>query len=183
MQTLDLPLEGHLDELRTRLLVCLIPAVVLLVPLLMQSGFLLTAVFSPLLRLGMTVSSYHVTDGLMLRLRLAITVDVLLLLPLALWQGYAFMRPGLYTSERRLLSAFLAVGTVLFYFAIFVFFAKLTPMLAEVWYRKQTVSVIISAGRYLFIWQSVAIAFGVLLALFPVGLFLIWQMKKWRKSK
>lgn len=182
MQTLDLPLEGHLDELRTRLLVCLIPAAVLLVPLLMQSGFLLTAVFSPLLRLGMSISSYHVTDGLMLRLRLALTADILCLLPLALWQGYAFMRPGLYTSERRLLSVFLAAGTVLFYFAISYFFVKLTPALAEVWYQKQTVSVIISAERYLSVWQSIAIAFGVLLALLPVGLFLLWRMKKWRKT-
>ena len=182
MEQRELPLEGHLDELRKRLLICLIPAAVLLVPLLMQSGFLLNAVFSPLLRLGMAVSGYHVTDGLMLRLRLALTADILCLLPLALWQGYAFMRPGLYAQERRLLSVFLAVCTAMFYFAIFIFFAKLTPMLAAVWYRKQTVSVILSAERYLTIWQSVAIAFGVLLALFPVGLFLLWRMKNWRKT-
>lgn len=182
MPTLDLPLEGHLNELRKRLLACLIPASVLLIPLLIQSGFLLTAIFSPLLRLGLTISSYHVTAGLMLRLRLAVTVDCLLLLPLILWQGYAFMRPGLYVPERRLLFAFTATGTILFYYALFIFFAKLTPMLVEVWYRKQTVTVIISAERYLTIWQSVAIVFGILLALLPVELFLICRMKKWRKT-
>jgi len=179
----DLPLEEHLEELRRRLLVCLIPAALLLIPLLLQSAYLMDAIYAPLLRLGITVSSYQITDGLILRLRIAVTVDILMMLPLILWQGYAFMRPGLYRIERIVLSVFLGFGTVLFYFALYFFIAKLTPVLAAYWYHSQTIAVIISTERYFSIWQAAALIFGVAAALLPVGLFLIWRIRNWRKAK
>lgn len=183
METKDLPLEGHLEELRTRLLICLIPAALLLFPLLVQSDYLLRALYDPLTRLGITVYGFQITDGLVLRLRIALTTDLILLLPLMLWQGYVFMRPGLYSSERTVMLPFLVIDTVLFYGVLYLFFTKLTPALASNWYRSQTISVVISAERYFSIWQAAALIVSLIIALLPVVMFLIWRMKNWRKRK
>ena len=177
-----LPLEEHFSELRRRLLYCLLPAACILCFLLWRSGLLLQYLFAPLTQLGIPVCAYQVTDGLLLRLRLALTVDLLLLFPLLLWQGYAFARPGLYASERRKLLSFLIPDTVAFYAAYYCFI-KLTPALVKGWYTAQQMPVIVSAHRYLVLWQTAALIVSGCIAVVPAGILLLRLLRGRQKQK
>lgn len=135
----DMPLSGHLAELRGRLLRVAVPMLAALPVALLLAPRLLDALFAPLSRLGCAVYRYGVWDGLSLLIRAALLLEVVAFSPLIAWQAARFLRPGLYRGERRtalLLS--LAVGA-LFAAGVFAYLRCAVGPLTALWYRDATV--------------------------------------------
>ena len=135
----DMPLSGHLAELRARLLRIAVPMLAALPAALLLAPRLLDALFAPLSQLGCAVYRYGVMDGLSLLLRAALLLEIVAFSPLIAWQAGRFLWPGLYRSERRkavLLS--LAFG-VLFAAGVFVYLRCAVGPLTARWYRDATV--------------------------------------------
>lgn len=122
-------LVKHLLELRQRLLYC---AGVLLV---ICSGFMYFAndvfqwVAIPLLRAlpeNHTMVATSITGTFVAPIKLAFCCGLFLSMPFLLYQAWAFVAPGLYRNERRLVWPLLLLSTVLFYagmaFAYYVVF-------------------------------------------------------------
>ena len=118
-------LVEHLEELRRRLLVCLIAVVVTT-----AVGF----VFSPQLmdlllalvrsaRPDVTVQALEVPETFFASMQVALVAGVALAMPVLIWQLWGFLRPGLLPRERRyiliglpLVVLFFAGGVVFSYF-------------------------------------------------------------------
>ena len=96
----DLPLSGHLTELRRRILICAVPFVILFFPGFYASGTFLSGVFRTCTDNGCSLFLMGVTDALMLRIRSALLLTILLLLPLITAETLLFVFPGLYRRER-----------------------------------------------------------------------------------
>lgn len=67
------------------------------------------------------------TDGLMIRLSLAATVGLLIVIPVALWHVWAFVSPGLKQGERRFILPVLIMSPTLFVLGAAFAFYMLFP--------------------------------------------------------
>ena len=122
-------LISHLLELRDRMLYALIAIAVVFGALLPFTGEVYTMVAQPLmgvLPVGATMIATDVSSPFLTPIKLTLAVAILITIPFLLYQIWAFVAPGLYKHERRLVMPLLVSSTVLFYggmaFAYFIVF-------------------------------------------------------------
>lgn len=123
------PLISHLLELRNRLLRALLAVLVVFIGLIYFANNIYEFVSAPLVdRLpeGATMIATDVASPFFTPLKLTLVVSVFLAVPLILYQVWAFVAPGLYKHERKLIMPLLFSSSLLFYcgvaFAYFVVF-------------------------------------------------------------
>ncbi|MFO4722740.1 twin-arginine translocase subunit TatC [Vibrio cholerae] len=123
------PLISHLLELRNRLLKAVAAVIVVFIGLIYFSNEIYEFVSKPLVdRLpeGATMIATDVASPFFTPLKLTLIAAVFLAVPFILYQVWAFVAPGLYKHERRLIFPLLVSSSLLFYcgvaFAYFVVF-------------------------------------------------------------
>jgi sec-independent protein translocase protein TatC len=123
------PLVAHLLELRNRLLRIVWGILLVFLPLGFYANELFAWLAGPLLKqlpIGGALVATEVASPFMTPFKLAMVVAVIIAMPWILFQVWAFVAPGLYKSERRLIWPLLASSVVLFYlgmaFAYYVVF-------------------------------------------------------------
>lgn len=123
------PLMSHLIELRTRLLRAISAVMVVFLCLIYFSGHIYEFVSAPLIdRLpeGATMIATDVASPFFTPLKLTLISSVFIAVPFILYQVWAFVAPGLYKHEKRLVMPLLFSSSILFYcgvaFAYFVVF-------------------------------------------------------------
>ncbi|ANS83960.1 twin-arginine translocase subunit TatC [Vibrio scophthalmi] len=123
------PLISHLLELRNRLLRALLAVLVVFLGLIYFSGDIYEFVSKPLvdkLPEGATMIATDVASPFFTPLKLTLIASVFIAVPLILYQVWAFVAPGLYKHERRLIMPLMFSSSLLFYagvsFAYFVVF-------------------------------------------------------------
>lgn len=123
------PLIAHLLELRTRLLHLVVGVLLVFIPLAYFANELFAALAGPLLAqmpAGGALVATEVASPFLTPFKLALVLAVIVAMPWVLYQVWAFVAPGLYKSERRLVFPLLASSVLLFYsgmaFAYFVVF-------------------------------------------------------------
>lgn len=173
------PFVSHLVELRDRLLrMVLVIAVVFLV-LMPFSNTLFSVLSGPLsahLPAGSSMIAIEVASPFLIPFKLTLVLAIFLSMPYVLYQLWAFVAPGLYRHERRLVLPLLASSTVLFYagavFAYFVVFPLVFAFFTST--APEGVSVMTDISRYLDFVLTLFFAFG---AAFEVPVFtvlLVW---------
>ncbi|MDN3697611.1 MULTISPECIES: twin-arginine translocase subunit TatC [Vibrio] len=123
------PLISHLLELRNRLLRAIIAVIVVFLGLIYFSNEIYEFVSAPLVdRLpeGATMIATDVASPFFTPLKLTLMTSVFIAVPFILYQVWAFVAPGLYKHERRLIMPLMFSSSLLFYcgvaFAYFVVF-------------------------------------------------------------
>lgn len=155
----------HLIELRDRLIKTIIGIVVVLLCLFPFANDIYSFLAEPLLKHlpeSSTMVAIDVASPFLTPFKLVMLLAVVLTIPWILYQLWAFIAPGLYKHEKRLVLPLLASSSILFYlgmlFAYFVvfplvfgFFTKVTP---------DGVAVMTDISRYLDFVTKMFIAFG-----------------------
>lgn len=160
------PLISHLLELRSRLLRMVVGILLVFVALSPFSNPIYTTLAGPLLRHLPSQSSMIAIDVLspfLTPLKFTLILSVFITIPWTLFQVWAFIAPGLYQREKRLILPVLLSSILLFYcgmaFAYFVimplFFAFLTGT------APQGVAVMTDINHYLDFVLTMFFAFGV----------------------
>ena len=160
------PFISHLVELRSRLLRIVIGILAVFVAMSPFSNPIYTALAGPLTRHMPAQSSMIAIDVLspfLTPLKFTLVLAVFVTVPWTLYQVWAFVAPGLYQREKRMILPILASSTLLFYcgmaFAYFVimpiFFAFITSTAPE------GVAVMTDINRYLDFVMTIFFAFGV----------------------
>lgn len=123
------PLIAHLLELRNRLLKIALGIVVAFVPLAYFANDLFALLAGPLLAqlpVGGALVATEVASPFLTPFKFAFVLAVVVAMPWVLYQVWAFVAPGLYKSERRLVVPLITSSVGLFYlgmaFAYFVVF-------------------------------------------------------------
>ena len=173
------PFVSHLVELRDRLLrIVLVIAVVFLV-LMPFSNTLFSALSGPLsahLPEGSSMIAIEVASPFLIPFKLTLVLAVFLAMPFVLYQVWAFIAPGLYRHERRLVMPLLASSTVLFYmgamFAYFVVFPLVFAFFTST--APEGVSVMTDISRYLDFVLTLFFAFGAAFEVPVVTVLLVW---------
>ncbi len=157
---------SHLIELRSRLLRAIVAIVIVLAVLFPFAKDIYAALAKPLLRVlpqGSTMIATDVTGTFLVPLKVTLMAAFLLALPYVLYQAWAFVAPGLYQHEKRLVipvlvSSFLffLVGMAFAYFFVFPiafgFFAGYAPI---------GVQMMTDIDKYLSFVLTMFIAFGL----------------------
>jgi sec-independent protein translocase protein TatC len=188
------PFIAHLVELRDRLLYAIygIGAIFAVLCFFPGPSHLYDLLALPLVKAlpeGSKMIAVGVVSPFLVPIKVTVLAAVGVSLPWILYQIWAFVAPGLYRHERRLVLPLVAASTVLFYlgaaFCYFVVFGQAFPAIQKM----APVSVAVSPDieAYLDFVITMFLAFGVafevpvaVVILARMGLVTIAQLKSWR---
>lgn len=178
---------SHLVELRDRLLRSIIVILVIFLGLAYYANEIYALLAGPLLKhmpAGTQMIAIEVASPFFTPFKLTLVVAVLIAIPYVLYQAWAFIAPGLYRHERRLILPLLAASTVLFYggiaFAYFVVFPVLFGFLTAA--TPKGVTMMTDITRYLDFVLTIFFAFGAAFEVPVATILLIWSGIIDRKS-
>jgi sec-independent protein translocase protein TatC len=162
----ELPLIGHLLELRTRFIRIILGILVVFVPMAYFGKQIYSVLAHPLLSLmpaGTTMIATEVASPFFAPMKLAGILAAAVSMPWTLYQVWAFVAPGLYRNEQKLVLPLLASSTLLFYFGIsFAYFLVLpTVFHFMVSVAPDGVAVMTDINKYLDFVLSMFFAFGL----------------------
>jgi len=147
----EMGLLSHLIELRDRLLRMLLAVGIFFLILFPFSGTIWTYLSEPLTRHAGTMQAIDIASPFLIPFKVCLLLSVILSAPVLLYQIWAFVAPGLYKHEKRLVTPLLVSSTVLFYlgmaFAYFVVFPLVFGFFSRV--APEGVEVVPDIGRYL----------------------------------
>lgn len=126
----SMTLTGHLKELRNRLIVCAVVFVVGVVVFLAYSDRLVDLIAAMGMRANYTFIYISPQEKLMQYFRLSILAAIILTIPVACYEVYAFAKPGLKKSESFFFGLVMVLGLGLFVLGVlFAYFISLPFML------------------------------------------------------
>ena len=160
------PLIAHLAELRNRLLRSLACVFVIFLGLSVFANDIYALIAGPLLAQLPDQSSMIATEvasPFLVPFKLTFFAAVFVSVPYLLYQAWAFVAPGLYANERRLVLPLLSSSVLLFYlgcaFAFFIVFPLLFAFLTST--APVGVTVMTDIGHYLNFILKMFFAFGL----------------------
>jgi sec-independent protein translocase protein TatC len=175
----DQTFVSHLVELRDRLLRAVLAVLVIFLCLFAFANDLYTFLAEPLLRYlpkGTSMIATEVASPFLTPFKLTLVLSVFAAMPVILYQLWAFVAPGLYQNERRLVLPLLVSSTFLFYlgmaFAYYVVFPLVFKFLTGV--VPEGVAVMTDISRYLDFVLKLFFAFGIAFEVPIATILVIW---------
>lgn len=171
------PLISHLVELRDRMVRMLLAVLVLFICLFPFNNTIYTWLADPLLKHmpeGSSMIAIEVASPFLIPFKLVLMLSVFIAVPFLLYQLWAFVAPGLYKSEKRLVMPLVMSSTLLFYtgvlFAYYVVFPLVFGFLTSV--APDGVEVATDIGKYLDFVILIFFAFGIAFEV-PVATYIL----------
>jgi len=160
------PFVSHLLELRDRLLRIIVAVLAVFLVMSPFANKIYAMMAGPLLEQlpsTSTMIAIDVASPFLTPFKMTLVLALFFTVPWSLYQIWAFVAPGLYRHERRLVMPLLVSSTMLFYlgmaFAYFVVFPLLFGFL--IGYAPEGVSVMTDISRYLDFVLTIFFAFGI----------------------
>ena len=125
---IEAPITEHLAEIRRRMLLCIGVFLAFFVLAWVQSPLLVAFVLHPLKAVNpeLRLATLTITEGFLTTLKLALACALVATLPVALWQAWRFIEPGLLEPERHWLRFLFPPMLLAFFFgAAFCYFGVL----------------------------------------------------------
>ncbi len=171
------PFLAHLIELRDRLLNIVKVVAVIFIVLMPFANALYATLAEPLIATlpeGSTMIATEVASPFLAPFKFALVFAVFLAMPFILYQMWAFVAPGLYAKERKIIFPLLVSSSLLFYlgiaFAYFVVFPVAFGFLMNS--APEGVAVMTDISRYLDFVLKMFFAFGIAFEV-PVATFIV----------
>jgi len=168
---------SHLVELRDRLLKMVLAVGILFICLFPFSEHIYAWLADPLVSAlpeGATMIATEVASPFLIPFKLVLMLSVFLSVPVLLYQIWAFVAPGLYKHEKRLVVPLVVSSTLLFYlgcmFAYYVVFPLIFAFFTGI--APEGVEVATDISKYLDFVILIFFAFGVAFEV-PVATFLL----------
>ena len=169
----------HLVELRNRLLRVVLVVAVLLLCLMPFANRLYVLLAAPLLaemQMGSSMIATQVASPFLTPFKLALVAAILIGMPYILYQFWAFVAPGLYRHEKRLVFPLMVSSSFLFYlgmaFAYFVVFPLMFAFFQAV--APDGVEIMTDISSYLDFVLKIFFAFGLAFEVPIATVVLVW---------
>jgi len=183
---------SHLIELRQRLVRSIVAFAIACIPALYFSSELYDLLAMPLigsLPQGSRMIATGVITPFLIPMKIAFMAAFLGVLPYILYQAWAFVAPGLYAHEKRLVLPLVVSSTVLFVlgmlFCYFIVFQRVFAFIAR--FAPKSISVAPDIEAYFNFVLGMFVAFGlafevpvVVFVLVLTGLVTVEQLREWR---
>jgi sec-independent protein translocase protein TatC len=183
---------SHLIELRQRLVRSLLAVGILFIPAFVFSAELYDFLAMPLvssLPQGSRMIATGVITPFLIPMKIAAMAAFLVALPYVLYEAWAFVAPGLYVHEKRLVLPLVVSSTLLFFagmaFCYFIVFRRVFEFIAG--FAPKSVSVAPDIEAYFNFVLGMFIAFGlafevpvVVVVLVMTGIITVEQLREFR---
>lgn len=171
------PLVGHLVELRTRLLRCIICILLVLACLLYFSNDIYHIVANPLicqLPKGSNMIATDIAAPFFTPIKLTAVVAIFISIPYVLYQIWGFIAPALYQHEKRLVMPLIISSTILFYIGIAFTYFVVFPLAFYFFIHTAPIDVAINTDitKYLDFVMTLFVVFGFAFEV-PVAIILL----------
>jgi len=173
------PFISHLIELRNRLLRIVFFVLAVFLGLALYANEIYSLLAGPLLEhmpKNSTMIAIDVASPFFTPFKLALVAAIFISVPFILYQFWAFVAPGLYKRERRMILPLLVASTLLFYigvaFAYFVVFPLVFKFLSAA--APDGVAVMTDIAKYLDFVLALFFAFGVCFEVPIFTIVLVW---------
>ncbi|GGB44615.1 Sec-independent protein translocase protein TatC [Oceanisphaera marina] len=179
MNQIHQPLISHLVELRGRLLRAFAAIVLVFLALVYFANDIYSILAEPLLRqlpAGTSMIATGVATPFLTPMKLTLIVAFFLAIPYVLYQVWAFIAPGLYKHEKRLIAPLVFSSALLFYagaaFAYFVVFPLAFAFFTNM--APEGVTIATDIASYLDFVLGLFIAFGIAFEIPIATILLCW---------
>lgn len=185
---------SHLVELRDRLVKASIGIAVVCLALMIWPGpaQIYDFIAQPMINslpAGSKMIATGVTSPFLVPMKVTMVLSIILALPWVLYQMWAFVAPGLYTHEKRLIAPLVISSSLLFMagvaFCYFLVFGRVFHFIAE--FSPQSIAVTPDIENYLDFVMSMCLAFGatfevpvVVVILVRMGLVTVTKLREIR---
>ena len=183
---------SHLIELRERLVRSIVAFAIACIPALYFSAELYDVLAQPLIQSlpqGSRMIATGVITPFLIPMKIAFMAGFLLVLPYILYQAWAFVAPGLYSHEKKLVLPLVVSSTVLFLtgmvFCYFIVFGKVFAFISS--FAPKSISVAPDIEAYFNFVLGMFMAFGlafevpvVVVVLVITGIVTVAQLREWR---
>jgi len=183
---------SHLIELRDRLLRSILAVALVFLFLFPWAGDIYALLAQPMLKAlppGGRMIATDVTTPFFVPMKVTMMAAFVIALPYILYQLWAFVAPGLYAHEKRLVGPLIIASTLLFVcgmaFAYFLVFPVVFGFIIGI--APQGVAVMTDIGKYLDFVLTMFVAFGItfevpvaVLLLVKIGVVSVAQLKQVR---
>jgi len=183
---------SHLIELRERLVRSLLGVALCCIPTLYFSAELYDVLAYPLMQSlpqGSRMIATGVITPFLIPMKISIMAGFLLALPLVLYQAWAFVAPGLYSHEKKLVLPLVVSSTLLFLtgmlFCYFIVFGKVFAFIAS--FAPKSITVAPDIEAYFNFVLGMFVAFGlafevpvVVVVLVLANIVTVEQLREWR---
>ncbi|HTJ96528.1 MAG TPA: twin-arginine translocase subunit TatC [Rhodocyclaceae bacterium] len=184
---------SHLIELRARLIRAIVAVIIIFLCLVNWSRDIYTVLAAPMLAAlpaGSHMIATDVAGAFLVPMKVTLMLAFLLALPYVLYQAWAFVAPGLYVHERKLVLPLISASVILFFagmaFAYFAVFPAVFGFVNKA--APEGVSVMTDIDKYLSFVLTSFLAFGltfevpvIVIVLVRVGIVKIEQLKEARR--
>ena len=171
---------SHLIELRDRLLRSILAVMLVFLCLFPWAGDIYALIAKPMLKAlpqGGQMIATEVTTPFFVPMKVTMMAAFVIALPFILYQLWAFVAPGLYANEKRLVGPLIIASTLLFLcgmaFAYFLVFPVVFGFIIGI--APQGVAVMTDIGKYLDFVLTMFVAFGITFEV-PVAVVLLVKM-------
>lgn len=135
MDERQMSVYDHIGELRKRLMSIMIVFVIsLIVGLLFSQKVIKWLQHAPVAE-NITMNAFRLTDAIKIYFEFSFIVALVITAPIALYQLWAFVRPGLYEKEQKVTLAYIPISIVLFIagvsFAYFIMFPLVVSFMSR----------------------------------------------------
>ena len=169
----------HLVDLRDRLLRALVVVVVVLLCLFPFANDLYAILAEPLLAHmpeGASMIATEVAAPFLTPFKLSLVLSIFVAMPVILYQLWAYVAPGLYRNEKKLIFPLMVSSTLLFYagmaFAYFIVFPLMFAFFQAV--APEGVAIATDISRYLDFVLKIFFAFGLAFEVPIATILLVW---------
>jgi len=174
------PFLSHLEELRSRLIVCAVAVGVSFFITYFFSEGLFKILVSPLLKVmpeGEKLVFTSLPEMFMTYLKVALIAAVLLAAPVIFYEMWLFVAPGLYQKEKRFMIPFVISSTILFVGGSLFAFLIVFPFGFQFFmgFSNDYVKALPSVAQYFSLSIKLLFAFGIIFEL-PVLIFFLTKM-------
>ncbi len=173
------PLISHLVELRNRLLRVVVTVLLVFLAMAPFANEIYSFLAKPLMQFlpaDTSMVAIDVVSPFLTPFKLVLIASIFIAIPVILYQFWAFVAPGLYAHEKRMIAPLLIASTLLFIlgmtFAYFVVFPLVFGFLTSA--APAGVSVMTDIAKYLDFVLTMFFAFGMAFEVPIVTIVLVW---------
>lgn len=175
MSQKDMTIFEHISELRKRLFVIVVFFILAVIVSFFLSQPLIRYLQESDLAKEITMNAFRLTDPFKVFMEMTLYLALVIILPVILYQLWAFISPGLYEKERKVTLSYIPAAVLLFlagiafsYFILFPLILKFMMQLSS----QMNINPVIGINEYFSFLFQITLPFGLLFELPIIILFL-----------
>ncbi|KYC83094.1 twin-arginine translocase subunit TatC [Heyndrickxia sporothermodurans] len=175
MSQKDMTIFEHISELRKRLFVIVVFFILAVIVSFFLSQPIIRYLQNSDYAKEVTMNAFRLTDPFKVFMEVTLYLAIVIILPVILYQLWAFISPGLYEKERKITLSYIPIALVLFLaglaFAYFILFPLILRFMMKL-SSQMDINPVIGINEYFSFLFQITFPFGILFELPIVIMFL-----------